>query len=537
MKFLDKLLGKKKENALIKLPTRSSLFSTEIDGDKLEEAVWGNILRKSFQVLPSDFKTVNGKGEIVERPARVSVAAPGIGKFAMDAPSEGNPLSMKPLINPIDTVPYAQLAWYASQGFVGYQICAMLAQHWLIDKACRLPARDAMRNGYEVATDDDEEIDPKVLAYIRKRDKAYGIKQNCVEFVTFNRVFGIRIVLPIVDNKDPLYYLKPFDITNVKPGSYKGISQIDPYWITPELDYEAGVNPASIHFYEPTWWRVNGQRIHRTHLVIIRNGQVADVLKPTYYYGGVPIPQKIAERVYAAERTANEAPQLAMTKRTTWMKVDVTAALSDLQQFLQKMGFFTQMRDNYGVKIGGLEDDMQQFDTSLTDFDTVTMLQYKLVAAASEVPVPKLMSDSPKGGLGSEGTFDSGNYQQFLESLQSNDMQPLVERHHMLLLASEVRPKFGSKVPLDWEPVVNWLPCDTPTAKEQAEINEIDSRVGNNLVNSGAIDGVDERNRLKADKTSGYNGLGDREPEIQDDTEEGGEGGIKSDKPEPGESE
>jgi hypothetical protein len=445
---------------------------------------------------------------------------------------------MAPFIQSYGLIPQAQVAYYASQGFIGYQLCVMLAQHWLIDKICTMPCRDAMRHGYEIVTTDDEKIDQEVLDFIRKRDKAYGLRQNVVEFARFNRIFGIRIALPVIENSDPNYYLKPFDIKKVKPGSYKGISQIDPYWITPELDIEAAANPASIHFYEPTWWRVNGQRIHRTHLIMIRNGRVGNILLPTYYYGGIPVPQKIAERVYAAERTANEGPQIALTKRTTWIKMDMTMAMANIAQFLSKMNFFTQTRDNFGVKMGGLQDEMEQFDTTLTGFDEMTMTQYTIACAAGDCPASKVMATSPKGGLGSEGTYDADSYHEFLESMQEHDMQPLIDRHHLLLIASEVRPKFGSKVPENWEPEIKWNPCDTPTAKEQAEINEIRARVGNDLVNSGAIDGVDERNRLMADKDSGYNGLGDREPEIMDLTgEEDTTGGIESGKPEKGEEE
>ena len=59
---------------------------------------------------------------------------------------------------------------------------------------------------------------------------------------------------------------------------YKGISQIDPYWITPELGGDAASNPAAVDFYEPTWWRINAKRVHRTHLVIFRNGNLPDVV-------------------------------------------------------------------------------------------------------------------------------------------------------------------------------------------------------------------------------------------------------------------
>lgn len=532
-----KLFGwlKHKPEAVPAPKKRSSIFSTDIDGDQLGQIEWENVLTKSFQRTPGQFQAVDRAGNKIE--GKISNAAPGgaIGQFAMDAPSDGNVLSMKPIIQPLDLLPQAQLFWYAAHGFIGYQICSMVAQHWMVDKICTTPARDAMRHGYELATEDGEKVNPKVLAFIRKKDKEFGIKQNAVEFARFNRIFGIRLALFLVDTKDESYYLLPFDPEKVKPGSYRGMAQIDPYWITPELDFEAAANPASVNFYEPTWWRVNGQRIHRTHFVLIRNGKVSDVLKPSYYYGGVSIPQKIAERVYAAERTANEAPQLALTKRVTFFKVDITQALANLNEFLQKINFFNQMRDNYGTKIGGLDEEYEQFDTSLADFNEVMMGQYTVACAAGDCPTTKIMGTSPKGGLGSEGDYDADSYHQFLESMQEHDMQPLIERHHLMLMHSEVHSKFKG-LPMDWQPAIHWNPVDAPDAKKQAEINEFKSRTGNNLVNSGAIDGVDERTRLDNDKTSGYNGLADREPEIADDTEEGAEGDIKSDKPEPNES-
>lgn len=503
-------------------PRHASLFSTEIDGTELSEidwqkmmAEWEKALKKSFQRLPSDFKPVDSNGKQIEGNYRIAAAAPGVpGKFAMDSPSEGNPLSMKPLIEPIFTIPFAQLIWYSAQGFIGYQACAIIAQHWLVDKICTVPARDAMRHWYEIATEDDMDIDPKIIADIKKLDRKYGIKQNCVELLRFNRIFGIRIALPIIENQAADYWEQPFDPAKIKPGSYKGISQIDPYWITPELDGPAAANPASISFYEPTWWRVNGQRVHRTHLILIRNGKVSDILKPTYLYGGVSIPQKIAERVYASERTANEAPQMALTKRTTFMKVDITQALANLETFLQKINFFTQMRDNYGLKIGGLDDTLEQFDTSLNDFDATIMTQYEIACAAGDCPSSKIMGTSPKGGLGTEGTYDADSYHEFLESLQEHDAQPLIERHHLLCMLSEILPKYGSKVPTDFMPVITWNPCDTPTAKEQAEINYIKAQTAAMEVTAGAIDGVDERTRLASDKDSGYNGLNAREPDI-----------------------
>lgn len=36
-------------------------------------------------------------------------------------------------------VPESQAAWYASQMFIGNNMCAVIAKHWLVDKACSMP--------------------------------------------------------------------------------------------------------------------------------------------------------------------------------------------------------------------------------------------------------------------------------------------------------------------------------------------------------------------------------------------------------------
>ena len=46
------------------------------------------------------------------------------------------------------TVPESLQQWYNSQSFIGYQACALIAQHWLVDKACSMAGEDAIRNGW-----------------------------------------------------------------------------------------------------------------------------------------------------------------------------------------------------------------------------------------------------------------------------------------------------------------------------------------------------------------------------------------------------
>lgn len=417
--------------------------------------------------------------------------------FAMD-----NQLSTKGNFNNF-VIPESQVLWYSSQTFIGYQLCAMLAQNWLISKACLMPAKDATRNGYEIKVCDGSEVSPEIMDDIKKFDNLYQVNKNLIEFVQMGRVFGIRVAMFIVESDDPDYYRNPFNPDGVQPGSYRGISQIDPYWITPQLDAEASGNPASINFYVPTWWNINGRLVHRSHLVIYKTEEVADILKPTYIYGGISIPQKIAERVYAAERTANEAPMLALTKRTDVIKADMVGGTANYPGLVQRIQEWVFNRDNYGVKILGLDEEMQQFDTTLSDFDQTIMTQYQLVAAASNVPAVKLLGTSPKG-FNATGEHEEANYHEELESIQTHDLTPLLNRHHLLLIRSEIAPKYNIA---PFEVSVNWKSLDAMTERELAEVNFKKAETGRMLMESGAIDGEEERNRIINDPDSGYSGL------------------------------
>lgn len=406
------------------------------------------------------------------------------------------------------SVPDAQFLWYASHSFIGHQMCAVMAQHWLIDKACSQPARDALRNGYEITVNDGQEIDPDTMDKMREFDKRMRVEQSMMDFVRFGRVFGIRIALFLVKSTDPKYYESPFNPDGVTPGSYKGISLIDPNWCAPELDMESAGNPSSRDFYVPTWWRINGKRVHKSHLCIFKTAEVPDILKPSYMYGGIPVPQKIYERVYAAERCANEIPQLLLTKRTNAIHVDLDKIFGDQAGFEEKMLAWTHYRDNYGVKVLGTEESMEQFDTGLTDADVAVFSQYQLVASAANVPVTKLLGTSPKG-FNATGEFEERSYHEELEGIQSNDLAPLLERHYLLANLSYYTPELGISINV----IPNWNPVNAMSAKEQAEVNKTKADTDKQLFDAGAIDGQDIRARLIADQDSGYSGIDAEAPE------------------------
>lgn len=421
------------------------------------------------------------------------------------------------------SLPEVLALWYASQGFIGHQLCAILSQHWLINKACSMPARDAIRNGFDIVTVDGDDIDPEAVKLLRRADRKMRLNWNLEQFVRMGRVFGIRVAFFKVKSTDENYYENPFNIDGVTPGSYEGIVQVDPYWMAPQLEGVHASDPSEMHFYEPTYWIIHGKKYHRSHLIIFRNAEVPDLLKPQYLYGGVPVPQQIMERVYAAERVANEAPQLAQTKRTNVWLTNMGAFAAKGDEAIEMMNRWIYFRDNYNVKMGDKDgDEFQQTDTSLADLDSVIMTQYQIVAAAANVPATKMLGTTPKG-FNSTGEYEEASYHEELESIQMHDLTPFVERHHALVWRSVVAPKLREAE--DTETTVNWKPVDSPTAKEQADINLVKAQTGAALVNSGALASEDERKRISMDPEGGYAGLDLGElPEQDNDEEDDGDG-------------
>lgn len=388
---------------------------------------------------------------------------------------------------------------YSTKGFIGFNNCAILAQDWLINKAIVAPCEDAISIDYNVNLDDADDDDKEKIEELKEltNDKdTYDIPSICQKFAENKRKFGQAICYPLIDGVD---YELPFNIDAVGKGTYKGMVVIEPIWISPVLSLEATTNPASLRFYEPTWFRLpNGQLIHHSWVVYNTYNRVADILKPTYYFGGVPLPQLMYEQVYITDKTAKEMPMLAQSKRLNYMEGNINAYLADSQKMENEIRLISWLRNNWGWLFVKKDQRIGQLDTSLTDFDAVVMLGYQLVSAISGVPSARLLETSPKGWQ-STGSYEDNNYRRVQQCIQRIDYAPILELHFRLAAKS----KYG----IDKKYVCVFEPIDAPSAKELSEIREIDSRTNVNYINAGVISAEEVREVLREDENSGYNTL------------------------------
>lgn len=414
-------------------------------------------------------------------------------------------------------VPDRMMQFFHNSAFLGYQTLAFLGTQVWIQRACSIPPKDAMAPGYELVSgdkDNDRIDDEKLRKLKRDAERKFKISDVCVKAATNKRLYGYSLVVFNVEGADMSL---PFNIDGVRKGSFKGVKVVDPIWVMPYLDDEAMTNQASPHFYEPTWYKImGGGMIHRSWVVRRIHAEVNESLQPQFLYQGMSLSQQIYERVYAAERVANEAPLLALTKRMMVIDADIINYVADPSEGNKTLAALTYARDNFGVFIKNRGAEVNQLDTSLQDFDALILTQFQLVAAMAGIPVEKYLKTQLKGFTAS-GTFQIKDYNSELIRYQNEDYYDILIRFYELFTKSEYGEVW------DIEPVFN--PIDTPTELEQAEINERKTLTDGHLVAMGAIDGVEVRTRLRNDKRSGYTTLS-KEPPLQEENDFGsGNGG------------
>lgn len=474
MFFKKKQIEEEKEESLIE-HYRKKIVPFKKPSLKREEII-KNIFKRDFSKLMPK----NSKGQVVAMDSKICKA-----NFKGE------------------NIPDDILQFYGSHYFIGWEACALLRQNPYIDKACTIPAQDAISPDYKISyaenNKDSKEVDNEKLAEMKQvSDTDYHIKDICYHANVNKKTFGISLVVPIIDGVN---YKEPYSIDKVQKGSYKGMTVVEPYWVAPQLDGNAVTNPMNIGFQEPTWWKMpNGQLVHKTWCIKKCNSELPDILKPTYYYGGVPLTQKIYERVYAAEKVANEAPQLALTKRMLIADANIANLMANQEECESILNMVQWCRDNFSVWFKNPEDQVSQIDTSLTDFDALVMTQYQLVASIADMPATKLLKTQPKG-FNATGEYEQKDYIQSLQAIQDQDYLPILKMHYELFTKSF----YGELIDLS----VVFNPVDTPTEKETAEVAKIWSDVDSNYISAGVMSADEVRDIRRTQEGSQYSTLAD----------------------------
>lgn len=394
------------------------------------------------------------------------------------------------------------LEFYESRVFIGYASMAHLATHELISGVCDIPPKEAIAKGYTfefIKNDDKDDKDDDgvsdtqnadtIATILKDAEEVYKIGKVCRTFGFQKRAFGVSYCIPVFTDGDAHDYSNPFNPDGIAKDSFVGMKVIEPIWMTYEFKNSGANSPASIEFYEPEWYRVaGGGQIHKSWVVKSVHVPVSDLLKPTYFFGGVSVTQMIYERMYCADKTANEAPMLVMTKRLLVADANVQAMVSDNNVAKLTMQALNYFRDNYSVFFKNPNTQVSQIDTSLEGVAPTSMMQYQLAAAIGGMPVTKLLKNVPTG-LQSTGDYEMDDYHEMLEDIRKDDFAPIFS----MFLKCYCQSKFGRQM----EVRVKFNPLEVIKRKDMIQEETQVASVTSNYLSSNVITIEEAREMLR----------------------------------------
>ena len=418
------------------------------------------------------------------------------------------------------------LKHFQSRIWITYTGCAIIATHEFENRACMIPAEDAIAHGYKVICsstkheqgNEHDAAEADFLREIKKAADKMGLNEACIKLNYKKKVFGVGVAIPWVEFKDdyrspsdptgatPYSYADPYDPKAVKPKSFKGFAVVDPHWLTYQWDKLSRTDPSYPHFLTPTWIKIGDKRVHRSWVVRCVNSELPDIFKPVYLYGGLSLTQMIYERVWAADKLANEAPLLAMTKRLLIADGNLEQLQSDparTNKFFNAINFF---RDNFSIFVKKPSSNVTQLDTNLSELTPLTMSQYQLVAAIAQIPVTKLLKNVPSG-LQATGQYEWDDYAQSLKAIQNNDYTPLCKMFYELYCASSY-PDEDIRLDIEWNPI------DVPKESEVAQMSSQTAQYVAHLINTGLIDIAEGRAMLRKTNLPAFQSIPTDIPDI-----------------------
>ena len=419
------------------------------------------------------------------------------------------------------------LKHFQSRIWITYTGCAIIATHEFVNRACMIPAEEAIAHGYKVIYSspnhkNDKKEDAREVQFLEEIKKAadkMGLNEACKKLNYKKKVFGVGVAIPWVEfrpdypspsdktGKTPYSFADPYDPKAIKLGSFRGFAVIDPHWLTYQWDRQSRTDPSYPFFLTPTWIKVGDKRVHRSWAIRVINSELPDIFKPVYLYGGLSLTQMIYERVWAADKLANEAPLLAMTKRLLIADGNLEQLQSDparTNKFFNAINFF---RDNFSIFVKKPSSNVTQLDTNLSELTPLTMSQYQLVAAIAQIPVTKLLKNVPSG-LQATGEYEWNDYAQSLKAIQQNDYTPLCKMFYDLYLASNYPNEKDLKLDIEWNPI------DVPKESEIAQMSSQTAQYVAHLINTGVIDIAEARSILRKSNLPAFKTLPTAIPEI-----------------------
>jgi len=363
-------------------------------------------------------------------------------------------------------------SFYAQAYLTDEQLIAAYTTAWLPRKIVDIPALDACRKWR-----DWQAKKPQIEA-IEEEEKRLNVKGKILEAAQKGRLFGGAAIYIGTGDADPS---EPLDVERLKKGGVRYLNVMSRRKLNAgEIDRD----PESEWYGKPKNYNLagnNGQQItiHPSRLVLFSGAMPADdeIATNVGQGWGDSVLQSTLDAVKNADSTAGNIASLVFEAKIDIIRIpNFMASLAQADYRSKLLERYTLANTAKGINGTLLLDKEEEYETKtaqLTGLPDVLMTFLQIVAGAADIPVTRLLGQSP-AGLNSTGIADMKNYHDRIQSMQELEFQPAMVRLDECLERSA-----GIHDPAVY---YRWAPLEQMSEKERADIFKLTADAARQLV-------------------------------------------------------
>tara|TARA_R100000687_G_scaffold83707_1_gene89644 strand:+ start:10781 stop:12172 length:1392 start_codon:yes stop_codon:yes gene_type:complete len=330
---------------------------------------------------------------------------------------------------------------------------------WLPRKIVDIPALDSCRKWREWQADKDQ------IAKIEALEKRLKVKKKTLEAMTKARLYGGAAIYIGTNDADPS---KPVtDNTKIKHLT-----------VLTRLRLTAGemdINPDSPYYGLPAYYTLanTAVRVHPSRVVRFIGAPMPDdedtpSIAANQWGWGDSVLTAIFDAIRQADGTTANIASLVFEAKVDVIKIpDFMAGLTDPayeRLVLERLTLAATAKGINGALLLDKEEEYEQKNASFSNLNDILMSFMQLVSGAADIPVTRLLGQSP-GGLQASGDSDMRNYYDRVSAIQELEIQPALETLDNLI----VRNALGNRPDDVW---YRWASLWQSTDSERAEIGK-----------------------------------------------------------------
>lgn len=433
-------------------------------------------------------------------------------------------------INEVDFSTFDRInSFLANSRFLGYAEYAFLSQNGLIQNIAQSMAQDCVRKWIRIFSTDEENKEKsqdkikKIEAEFRRLKVRKTIKKAMEKTILFG---GCKIYPKIEgdDNDNRLESANPLYMEQVQKGSLRYLKIIEPQHATPlAVNY---VDPLNQNFYVPQKWKIMGAReVHSSRLCHFAYNDVPTLLKPMYWFNGMPLVQLCLDYIYGFESVRQNIVGIIGRYNINILKTNLMALITEdpenpdgeqeKQSILQRLQIAQALQNNYSIfaidNDKEAPEEWQQFSMSLNGLSDILSQNAELICAVTQYPAVKLLGTAPKG-FNATGDTELRIYYDLVASKQ----ETIIEDNLRFIFELVQMNLFGEiDDDLDFEFKPLWVLSDI----EKSQIQKTKCEINIAYVDSKILSPEEVRENISRDPDSGYSNLPKMEISLDDEDE------------------